>query len=110
MFNKRIVLSTMSILTSLALLSGATFALFTDQATSQDNTLSTGNASLLIANDVESPGAYNESIAGVSFSDIAPGFTEDKDFWLKNNSSGDFSMDLTVDLDDIAAGPDLGNE
>jgi len=100
----------MSILTSLALLGGATFALFSDTATSVENTFSTGNASLPIANDVESPGLYGDSIAGVSFSDIAPGFSEDKDFWLKNNSDGDFEMDVTVDLASIVAGPDLGDD
>src|SRR3989344_761954 len=107
--NTRIALSGLSILTTLALVGGATFALFSDSATSTDNTFSSGNASLLIANNDASPGTYAESIAGVSFSDIAPGFTMDKDFWLKNHSAGSFSMSTTVDLDDpdLDDGPDL---
>ena len=106
---KKIAISAMSILTSLALLGGATFALFTDTATSQDNTFSTGSADLQIANDVASPGAYSNDIAGVSFTNIFPGFSEDTDFWLKNSSAGAFSMDVTVGLDDVTAGPELGD-
>ncbi len=104
MINKRIVISGLSILSSLALMAGASFALFSDSASSQDNKFSTGNADLQIAEDVVpqgDPGTYFDSITGVSFSDIAPGFTMNKDFWLKNNSAGDFGMNLTVDLNDL---------
>ncbi|OGH14856.1 MAG: hypothetical protein A2860_00650 [Candidatus Levybacteria bacterium RIFCSPHIGHO2_01_FULL_37_33] len=82
---------------------GAAFALFSDQATSNDNTFSSGNADLVIANDVPpgNPDTYADSVAGVSVTDMVPGQVETKDFWLKNDSSGSFSMDLTVDLDDL---------
>ncbi len=115
MINRKIAMSAMSIVTALALAGGATFAFFSDTATSNDNTFSTGNADLQITNDETSPPTdpelpYSNLIAGVSFSDIAPGFSEDKDFWLKNNSSGDFGMDVKVDLASIVAGPDLGDE
>lgn len=114
MFNKKIVVSTMSILASLAMLGGTTFALFTDQASSTENKFSTGNADLQITNDETSPPTdpvlpYSNSITGVSFSDIAPGFSEDKDFWLKNNSAGDFGMDVKVDFDNVTTDADLGN-
>lgn len=82
-------------------LAGATYALFTSQATSQDNTFSTGNASLLIANDVASPGSYSDSISGFSATGLIPGSTTDKLFWLKNDSTGGFSMDVKVSLADL---------
>lgn len=101
--NPRIALSATSILTAGALVASSTFALFTDQATSNDNTFSTGSANLAIAEDIipGDPGPYSGSIAGVSVADMAPGNIEIKDFWLKNDSSGDFSMDITADLGDL---------
>lgn len=105
MINSRIALSLASIAAAGALVAGATFAFFSDQATSDDNTFSTGNASLLITDDVI-PGnpvlPYTESISGVSVSDMIPGQVETKDFWLKNDSAGSFSMDVTADLGGLA--------
>lgn len=102
--NTRIGLSLISILAAAAMMAGATFALFTDAASSQDNTFSTGNADLQIANDIVPPGdpdVYANDITGVSISSLLPDQSITKDFWLKNNSSGDFSMDTTVDLGDL---------
>lgn len=106
--NKKIALSAMSILTSLALLGGATFALFTDAATSEDNTFASGNASLLIAEDVpnNSPGPFDESISGPNFDGLFPGDSRDFDFWLKNDSSSDIDLDLTADVSSITPEPD----
>lgn len=103
MINKKIAISTISILTSLMLMGGATFAFFSDSATSTGNTFSTGSADVQIAEDVPpaDPGTYAGSITGVTFSDITPGFTMDKDFWIKNNSTGTFSMDATADLNNL---------
>ncbi len=44
--NSKIALSAISILASLALVGGATFALFSDVATSSDNTFATGTLNL----------------------------------------------------------------
>lgn len=97
-------MSAVSIVTALALAGGATYAFFSDSAQSTDNTFSTGNADLQIAEDVlpqGDPGTYLGSITGVNFSNIAPGFSMDKDFWLKNDSAGNFSMDVTADLTNL---------
>jgi len=104
--NKKIALSAMSILASLALLGGATFALFTDTATSEDNTFVSGNADLQIALDVESPGIFGESIAGPNFTGIFPGESRDFDFWLKNNSASKIDLDVTADVSSITPAGD----
>lgn len=102
--NTKIALSGISILASLALVGGATFALFTDIATSQNNTFATGNGDLLIAPEgPESPGTYVDDIPApaIDESDIFPGFTQDYIFWLKNNSSSAISLDLVATFDDV---------
>ncbi|OGH14012.1 MAG: hypothetical protein A2687_06115 [Candidatus Levybacteria bacterium RIFCSPHIGHO2_01_FULL_38_26] len=106
--NKKIALSAMSILTSLALLGGATFALFTDTATSEDNTFASGNADLQISLDDpdSSPVEFLDSIPGPNFTGIFPGESRDFDFWLKNNSSSVIDLDLTADVSSITPDPD----
>jgi len=103
--NRRIALSALSVLSTTALIGGGAFALFSDSAKSENNTFATGNADLQIAEDVEpgDPDVYGSSIAGVIFSDILPGFTTTKDFWLKNDSSGEFSMNVTAELDNVSS-------
>lgn len=109
--NKRLVTSSLTIVASGALLVGATFALFTDQAQSIDNSFSTGNADLQIAND--SAGApllaYTDSISGVSASGLAPGSTLTKLFWLKNSSTATgISLSVTADLTDLTGNTEVG--
>lgn len=102
MMNRKIAMSAMSIIAAMALMGGATFAFFTDTATSQDNTFTTGNADLLIANDLSGvPTGYANDISGVTVTGMAPGTTNIKPFWLKNHSSTDDGMSLTADLTDV---------
>lgn len=107
--NRRIALGSLSILSTLVLVAGATVALFTDQAESKGNTFSTGNADLQIALEAESPGAYGDDIPAPAFEaeNIAPGFNQDFTFWLKNNSSADIGLDVMVELNNLGGDPEL---
>lgn len=99
-------MSAISIVSALAILGGTTFALFDTQATLADNTLSTGNANLLIANDTVGDGSgsgtgYAASIPGVDFDNIAPGFITEKVFWLKNHSTSGTGLDVELGLENL---------
>lgn len=48
MINKKIIVSTLSILASLTLMAGATYAFFTDSATSANNQLTTGTLNISV--------------------------------------------------------------
>lgn len=99
MMTTRIGLSLLSIVMALTLMAGATYAFFSDQATTTGNTFSTGNASLEIATHTGSgPGGYGASIEGPTFNNLFPGFSDRSLFWLRNSSTSDVDMDLTADV------------
>jgi len=99
--NTRIALSGLSILTVLSLVGGATFALFSDEATATDNTFSTGNADLQIAEEgPDSPDTYLDTITGFTAENVFPGYSEDFIFWLKNNSLS-ISLDVDASFTDV---------
>lgn len=108
--NTRIGISIISIVSALALLSGATFAFFSDQATSNGNTFSTGNADLQIAADVEGTEVFTDSITGPNFSGLFPGETREFDFWLKNNSLSAIDLNLVADVSAINPTDDATQE
>ncbi|MBP7832893.1 MAG: SipW-dependent-type signal peptide-containing protein [Candidatus Levybacteria bacterium] len=104
MLTTRIGISMFSILAAVGLLSGATFAFFTDTATSQDNTFATGTADLQIAVDNAGvPGAFGAEITAPAIDEenIVPGFSKTYDFWLRNNSSTGIDMSIAAALADI---------
>lgn len=102
MVNRKIAMSAVSILAAIALMGGTTFAFFTDQASSTNNTFSTGNADLDIAPDTGTgPGGFAETISGPNFTGIIPGETRNFDFWLRNNSSTALGLDLLADISAI---------
>ena len=71
MINRKIAMSAMSILTALGMTAGATFAFFSDTATSTANTFATGSFDLRLSDDNET---VQDSIAGTFNSSImAPG-------------------------------------
>lgn len=81
---------------------GATFAAFSSQATSANNTFATGTADLLIAEDVSgNPGTFGSSITGPNFTGMLPGDSKDFLFWLKNGSTSPTSLALTADVSAI---------
>lgn len=96
----------MSILVALALAGGAAFAVFTDQASSVNNTFSSGNADLAIATDTGSgPGTFSASITGATFNNIFPGFQDRFLFWLKNQSTSTIDLDILADVSAIGPNP-----
>lgn len=110
MINKKILISAMSIVTSLAMLGGATFAFFSDTATSNGNTFSAGTFDLNVSDDNEGFGsAVTASMvtpAGWAPGDVSGGF-----ICFKNNGSVDiqqilFALSSTNASD---AGNDLDN-
>lgn len=105
---RKIVLSLATVVTAGSVLAGATYALFTDTATSQNNTFTTGYADLLISTDSGSdlPVLYGNSIPApaVSESNIYPGFAKDYKFWLRNASTAPLQLDLVTTFDDVVAG------
>ncbi|MDP3941882.1 MAG: TasA family protein [bacterium] len=90
MINKKILISAMSIVTSLAMVGGATFAFFSDQGTSSDNIFSSGNMDMLLSDTDQTD---LDDVSGTWGLASAPGdpFTGD----LKIKNSG------TVDADHI---------
>ena len=70
MINKKIAMSGLSIVTALALAGGATFAFFSDTATSSNNTFSTGTLDLVLSDSNES-GA--QSVTASFGGELAPG-------------------------------------
>lgn len=88
-----------------SVLAGATYALFSDTATSQDNTFTTGYADLLISQDngADAPSGYGNNIPtpAINESNIFPGFAKDYKFWLKNASTTPIKLDLVTTLNDV---------
>jgi len=82
--NTKIAMSAMSILTSLALVGGATFAAFTDQASSTGNTFGTGSLNLQLddTNEVTPVETVTASIAGTG---MVPGGTAVNGFISAHN-------------------------
>ncbi len=106
MINKKILVSGLSVVSTLALMGGTAFALFSDTATATNNTFATGNADLQISLNGED---YDDSIPGPTFTGMFPGDSRTYDFWLKNNSSAAISLNLTSDVSAINPDPD-GNQ
>lgn len=98
-------MSALSIVTIVGLVGGATFALFTDQATANDSTFASGEADLKLALDAGAgePAAlaFTDSIDGPDFTNLAPGFSGETTFWLKNTSTAAISLDIVADLADV---------
>jgi len=105
MINKRIFLSFLSIVFAFAGVAGATYAVFSDQATSTGNTFSTGNADLQIAEDTGSgPETYLDDLTDVfNAAGLFPGYDEVFRFWLNNNSGAAIDLDLTADVTSLDA-------
>lgn len=97
--NKRIAMSALSIMSSLAIVGGTTFALFDDSVTQTANTFAVGDANLQIAIDTGSgPGTFGETIVGPSFTGMFPGQTKTFEFWLRNSSTAAIDLDLVADV------------
>lgn len=99
----------------LAAVAGVSSAIFTTPpATAAANSLSTGNASLLIAPDPISGepavGDYTTSIPGAALTGLLPGgAAKTFKFWLKNESDTPIRLDSFADLRNIVKPGDLGS-
>ena len=97
---RRIYLSVLAIAATLALVGGATYAVFSDPATSGPNTFATGNADLKIAIDTNKDGAMSawDNLATPAFperwTNLYPGWEDSYWIYLKNESSA--PIDLRV--------------
>jgi len=92
--NKRIAFSFLTIAGTLTAVVGMTLAVFSDSATLGTNILDTGSADLQIAGNFPTCDDFGSSTGGISSTNLAPGEFGTKSFCLKNNSSGDFSLDV----------------
>lgn len=96
--NSKIAMSTLSIVTSLALMGGTAFAAFVSTATATGNTFSTGNADLQISTNAVD---YGPSISNFfSGTDIFPGDSRTYTFYLKNNSADNLTLNIDASFTD----------
>ena len=113
MINRKFTMSALSIVLSMAIMGGTTFAFFTDQAQSTNNTFSTGTADLQVGLDTgnENTVAFANAIDAPDYSGVFPGFSSNTDFWLKNVSSSTVNLSTVADLSNLVenAGTDLKN-
>ncbi|HUV71563.1 MAG TPA: SipW-dependent-type signal peptide-containing protein [Clostridia bacterium] len=97
---RKIYLSILAIVATVALVAGATYAAFTNKATSGPNTFATGNADLKIAIDTDKDGtksAWQDSVIPAfpeRWENLYPGWEDSYWIYLKNESSA--PIDLTV--------------
>ena len=83
----------MGVIGAVAVLATAvTFAALSDTATLEDNNLTSDTADLQVSNG----GAYGDSVAGFSATDVVPGVGKTFSFYLKNGS--DFDMNVTASV------------
>src|SRR3989344_5985995 len=85
MINKKILISAMSIVTSLAVVGGATFAFFSDAGSSTDNIFSTGNLDMQLSNDNST--FTNDVAATFGLAGAAPGDTFDDTLFVRNTGT-----------------------
>lgn len=89
MFNKKIIISGISILTAIALMGGATYAFFSDSGTSSSNVFATGTLDLKLSDTGSGPESDQDSvIASFGSSTLAPGTcTGNQTLTLKNTGT-----------------------
>lgn len=112
MLNKRIILSGLSIMASLAIMGGATFAFFSDQASSTGNTFGAGSLDLQI-DDSNEPTPVDNVTATFNMPSIAPGDKSSQEISFHNNgtvSIAEIAMGLTsTNTDPDADASDIRN-
>lgn len=82
-----------------ALVGGATFALFTDEATNANNTFAAGTVDIVLDNDTD------DEITSFNLENIAPGDSGSVTIKVANSGSLEFRYDTALDVDgDLFAG------
>ena len=84
--NKKILISLSVIAVVAGIVSGLTWAYFSNQATVTGNTFSTGNADLQIRL-VGSGQGWQDSVTGVNWENLYPGWSESYEIQLRNKST-----------------------
>lgn len=103
MINRKITISTISIFTSLALMASATYAYFTDTATSQANTFTSGTVKVKLEETGEGYTPFN-------IPNMAPGDIVYRCIELQNTGSLNFSGTVTlINTATPTTTPDLNN-
>lgn len=87
----KITKSLIIILAVVAIASAATYAIWTRTATATTNTFSTGTPDLQIS---LTGSDFADSVAGLTTTDLYPGWSQDQDIYLKNTSSANISWDV----------------
>lgn len=67
-------------------------ALFSSRAVSSDNTISSGNAGLLIKNNINDD--WDSTVDGVNWSNIYPGWSNSFNIYFKNTSASPISLKI----------------
>jgi len=94
---KKIYLSILAIVATVALVGGATYAAFTATASNVNNTFSTGNANLLLKNSVGDE--YSPTKGGAQWDNLYPGYTKSYKVWLKNTSTSLIDFEVYPDVE-----------
>ena len=87
---KKIYLSILAITAAIALVGGATYAVFSNKATSGPNTFDTGNADLKLRHRTDQ--AWADSYGGANWDNLYPGWSDSYNVYLKNNSSSPITL------------------
>lgn len=93
----KIYLSILAIIATVALVGGATYAVFSSQATSGPNTFATGNADLQLRLDPDDN--WENSYEGESWDNLYPGWSDSYNVYLKNNSNSPITLKVMPKLD-----------
>jgi len=87
---RKVYLSILAIVATVALVGGATYAAFTNAATSGPNTFATGNADLKLRHQPSQ--GWADSYGGASWGNLYPGWSDSYNVYLKNVSSSPISL------------------
>jgi predicted ribosomally synthesized peptide with SipW-like signal peptide len=94
---KKILKSLFLVFFLIALVAGATRAVWTDQASITNNAFTSGNADL----DLWDGNSYEDTISTFIADNIYPGWIKDSPFWAKNTSTAAIPLAVTVGLSSL---------
>gem|GEM_PF-3241969 len=104
--NRKIVISAISILSSLTLMAGATFAAFTSSSSNTGNTFGSGTLTLTVT-----PQGGTTSTPAFTVTNIAPGDFQTKSITLANTGTVNATLTKLVSVGhSTSSSPDLGDK
>ena len=93
---KRIWLSVVAIVVTVGIAVGATYAVFSNAATSGPNTFATGNADLKLRHRPDQ--AWADSYGGANWTNLYPGWSDSYNVYLKNDSSSPITLKVRPEI------------